>query len=124
MKKMLIVVVAFVMSSSPAFATFYDGIMLAQKWREYKNHENGLKMEINADMDASWYQGYVTGIADACDGVMFSIPVGVMPKQIYEIVGKYLDDHHGELNKPADVLVEKAIMSAFPTKTDQGKQGG
>jgi len=124
MKKMLIAVFALVMFSSSAFATFYDGAMLVQKWREYKKHESGLKMEISADMDASWYQGYVTGIADACDGVMFTLPVGIMPKQIYEIVGKWLDDHPGELNKPADVLVEKAIMSAFPAKTPQVKQGG
>ena len=45
---------------------------------------------------------------------LFNIPDGVTIGQACDVVGKWLDMHPEELNKPARQLVAEALKEAFP----------
>lgn len=94
-----------------AATTFIDGYELQTKWKEAQKISEGREGNYP---DASLYQGYVIGVADSLNGIMFDIPLGVKRAQVMAIVGKYLDDNPDEWNTAADSIVRNALEKAFP----------
>ena len=62
-----------------------------------------------------YFLGYVAGVADETT-TKLCIPKGVTRTQIAEVVRKYLQDHPAELHLDPNVLVLKAIRTAWPCK--------
>ncbi len=105
-------VLAILIFTSCCFAGFESGTSLANRWKEYKKKTLGQVGFNQSGVD--FYTGYVEGIADSNDGVLFSIPGGVNAAQVPSTVGKYLEDHPSDLKKPADFLVTQALRVAYP----------
>jgi hypothetical protein len=62
-----------------------------------------------------YFLGYVAGVADETT-TKSCPPGGVAYGQIAEVVRKYLKDHPEELHLDPNVLVLKAIQTAWPCK--------
>jgi len=65
------------------------------------------------------FNGYVSGVSDAYDGTFLFVPPGVAIGQLSRIVGKYLDEHPGELHLLAAAIVLKALVKVYPPKPDE-----
>lgn len=118
MKRLIAAVVFVLLTATPVFAVSDDGFELAKNWREYKNFYKGFDPAstlIKVDRVGE-YRGFVKGVIDALDGIAFAIPKNVTRKDVYAIVGKYLDDHPKELKESAVYLVIMALSTAFPKK--------
>ncbi len=111
MKKILIVIAVFVLTFQSAHAEFKTGNGLVTVWREYSKANAGNPYNENDD---GFYTGYVAGICDANTHTLFNIPEGATIGQACDVVGKWLDKHPEELNKPARQLVVQALKEAFP----------
>ncbi len=106
------VILSVILLSTVCFAGFESGTSLANRWKEYKKKTSGVVGYNQSDVD--FYTGYVEGIADSNEGVLFSIPGNANVAQVLATVGKYLDDHPSDLRKPADFLVTQALRTAYP----------
>ncbi|MDD5543712.1 MAG: Rap1a/Tai family immunity protein [Acidobacteriia bacterium] len=100
------------MVSVQGWAGFVSGTTLTAQWQEYKKRESS-RVDYK-ETDAAFYAGYVEGIADSGDGVLFTIGGNVSVQQVLSTVGKWLEDHPKDLNKPADFLVTQALRAAYP----------
>ena len=75
-----------------SYATFQDG--------------NAIMTELENDMEGNvtymtgTVTGYIVGVADAYNNIIFSIPDGVQIKQLKQIVYKYMKQHPKELYRP------------------------
>jgi len=96
-----------------AEAFFQTGNDLVMDMREYEKSDN--------DRSESWYQtgryaGFVVGVHDALQGILFQAPPNVRVKQIFAIVANYLKNHPERWNESGLVLVADALKEAFPLK--------
>jgi hypothetical protein len=64
-------------------------------------------------IDAGFYIGYVQG---AVESMALCVPDKLAASRAEEIVGKYLKTHARELDRPASLLVKKALEEAYPCK--------
>jgi hypothetical protein len=112
MRKTIAALCVLMMFTAVCLANFESGTSLLNKWKEYKKQGTGI-VGFN-ESDAAFYTGYVEGIADSNQGVLFTIPENVTAQQVLGTVGKWLEDHPAELKKPADFLVTQALRSAYP----------
>jgi Rap1a immunity proteins len=106
-----VVLTALVLVCSNAFGAFKDGNKLVSDMREFERAER-------SDPNVSWlgagtYTGYVLGIFDTIDSnlCISGSPTG---GQVGTIVAKYLNEHPEEWNRPASLLVARALRQAFP----------
>jgi hypothetical protein len=114
MKKLLFALCVVVMFSTSANAVVLNGNDLVKNWKEYKKLDEG---RIHNVSDAGYFMGYVSGIVDAFHSeFLFNPPYGSTVGQLCSVVGKWLDNHPEEWNKPAGELVTKALQSAFLLK--------
>ena len=111
MKKGLLVIVLCLLSFQPAQAEFKTGNGLVTAWREYQKSSAGKPYNANDD---GFYTGYIAGLCDSSMHSLFSIPEGATLGQACDVVGKWLDRHPEEWNRPAHQLVIKALKEAFP----------
>ena len=111
MKKILIVIALSTLIFQSAHAEFKTGNGLVTVWREYAKANAGNSYN---DNDDGFYTGYVAGICDANMRTLFHIPEGATIGQACDVVGKWLDRHPEEWNKPAKQLVVQALKEAFP----------
>lgn len=65
--------------------------------------------------------GYVEGVVDSSASFGWCIPAGVKYGQFFLITEKYLSEHPERLQKPAWVLVEEAMIQAFPCQKTGNK---
>lgn len=111
MKKQLgmVLICAMVLGCHSAFAMTGDD--LVEGMRSYLKAE---KDYTRADYLLSGnYMGYVLGVAEATASD-YSLPSGVTPERLYQIVAVYLEKHPKRWNEPAANLVRGALGEAFP----------
>lgn len=64
--------------------------------------------------DLSMFRGYVAGVRDIFNGKLFCVSDDVLPLHAAATVSKYLDDHSGNQDKPAKLVVINALKSSYP----------
>lgn len=109
MKKLIFLVLVI----SFSFAYFMDGNRLYQNGLEY--HKN-LMGEKSSWVDVGLYDGYVMGVFDSYNGVLFCSPINVTSGQVFDIVFKYLQNYPENRNLSANTLVFKALNKIWPCK--------
>jgi len=62
---------------------------------------------------------YITGVSDTSQsknwkGLRYCKPNGVVPGQMKKIVTKYLNNHPEKLHLAAYILIQNALLDAFP----------
>lgn len=108
MKNMLITL-ALILATNTAIAGFTDGNELYQ-WLLEDENPNGSRFK------KGLFKGYVNGVVDLGDGVLFCTTTGVTRGQFTAVVAKYLKNNPEQWNKSADSIVVYAIEEAFPCK--------
>jgi len=109
MKKMIF----FVLLASFSFAGFIDGNSLYVDGLEY--YKNNIGERTNW-FQVGIYEGYVFGVFDAYDDLLICSPQNVRGGQVFDIVFKYLQNHPEERNKPANIIILKALSRIWPCK--------
>lgn len=83
-----------------------DGNRLYEEYQHYKNGETTYL--------AGHYMGYVQGVADAINGELFCIPNSVKNMQLFDIVGKSLEQYPELRHKTKSWLVATALRKSYP----------
>lgn len=85
---------------------------------DMQKHIKCIESEENCDWSANFsYEAYINGVADTLtDAKYICIPNNVTGRQLYAVVTKYINDNPKSWNKPANYLVESALIDAFPCK--------
>lgn len=65
-------------------------------------------------VEASLAHGYVIGVFDALDGVLFCSPSGVTQGQVSQVVLKHLGASPETLHETGSMLVIRALQSTWP----------
>ena len=110
---MIVFAAIWIAVASSQAACFNNGQDLVNGWREHQKIMNNSPAERDY-LSASRFTGYVTGVADALDTIMFDIPEGTTKDQIVAIVGKYLEANPDKWQFGGSVLVVNALKGAFP----------
>ena len=97
-----------------SFGGFIDGNELYSKGLEYYKDEIGRRGNY---FDIGFYDGYVVGVVDAYDYILFCPPRNVRAGQVLDIVFKYLQNHPEIRNWPANRIVVKAIAEIWPCRS-------
>lgn len=109
-KRWGVLLIALLVLAGPA-AFAMTGDELAEGMKSYLKTE---KDYTKADYLLSGnYMGYVLGVAEATASD-YSLPSGVTPERLYQIVAVYLEKHPQRLKEPAANLVRAALSEAFP----------
>ena len=108
MKKVLIAFIIAVNANS-VFAGFTNGNEL-YRWLEESENSSGSPFE------SGLFSGYVAGVVDTGDGILFCTTSGVTRGQNSAVVAKYLKNNPEKWSQPADTLVIDAMKQAFPCK--------
>jgi len=102
--------------SSEASVYFVTGNTLYGNYLEYKKCRASQRHDAIA---AGYFMGYVAAIADAWSGIMFEFPL-IKQEQLFDIVGKYLENHPELRHKVASLLCFMALEEAFHKKANDG----
>ena len=102
--KHLIAIIAMALASTTASAQFYSGNQLLEKLKSDKQFTNGVAL------------GYVVGVADMWDDIVFCLPNGVTAGQLEKITVRYFEANPQLLHESADVIVGAAFGTSFPCK--------
>ena len=106
-------ITSFLFIASPN--TGINGSLLHTGWLQWKNAMEGRGQPL---ADSGAYIGFVSGIAQmALEYREFVIPAdveGVYAKQLFFVVGKFLEDHPELHHKDGLYLVRRALKEAFP----------
>jgi len=97
-----------------AFGSPVTSNVLVSEWREYKKYQAGLACDTHCFVA---YQKYVRDIYLNHDRKTIAFPSNVTNDQICAVVGKWLDEHPEEWNKPDNELISNALIQAFPKQT-------
>lgn len=108
MKRVLIAFIITVNANS-VFAGFTNGNELYQ-WLQESENPNG------SSFKSGLYSGYVGGVVDTGDGILFCTTSGVTRGQNSAVVAKYLKNNPEKWSQSADTLVIDAMKQAFPCK--------
>lgn len=107
--KQVLLALALTLNVSIAIAGFTDGNELYKYMLELEN-PNG------SELGYGLFMGYVGGVVDVGDGVLFCTTSGVTRGQFIAIVAKYLKNNPEKWNMSADSIVFYAMKEAFPCK--------
>jgi hypothetical protein len=114
MKRLIVALLLALFISTPVSASYFiQGYILVGEWHEFQKFQKKQDHDCTA---YAHYMGYISGVADAFDGIAFDVPENATLAQLAETVGKYIDEHPAELNATAQDLVIKALMKKFPKK--------
>jgi hypothetical protein len=102
-KKALLTLLLIALPSG-ALADYFDGNEL-KKLSESKR-----------DVDVAVYRGYVAGVQDSFNGVLFCSHPDVRLSQAAAVVSNYLASNPERWHLPARQLVGEALARAFPCK--------
>lgn len=108
-------VISFILHTSNIFGQFYTGNDL-YKWRQSQHRINLGNTQPTSYQDAARFHGYVTGVVDCYDTILFNVPASVTAGQLGDIVYKYLEDYPEKRHQSGSSLVLDAIRNAFPLK--------
>jgi len=104
--KKLIIGLMFTISLN---ADFTDGNEL-QKWMNNTNKENGNRHSVGL------FKGYISGVVDTGNNILFCTEDGVTRGQYMAVVIKYIENNPEKWNQGASVIVLEALTKAFPCK--------
>jgi hypothetical protein len=93
------------------FADISNAAMTGNKLKELADQSEKFSNLVSE----AFLTGFVSGIADA-NFSLLCFPEGVTYGQEVEVVKKYLKEHPEELHLEGNVLVMKAIRTAWPCK--------
>lgn len=114
MKKALLVVsILFIVSNvlySQVHSGFYSGNELLAML------EKPITEDTQGFADQMLAKGYIMGVFDAYDGVLFRSPSKITVGQVKDIGKKYLKDNPKTRHEPAYALLVRAFREAFPMK--------
>jgi len=108
LRSLIIVILLLNMGNAWADA-FTDGNEL-HKWQLEKENPNGSAFK------SGLYSGYVNGVVDTNDEILFCTTRGVTRGQLSAVVTKYLNNNPERWNYAAHILVNDAMKNAFPCK--------
>ncbi len=107
MKRLLVVILIILISSSMAYAEFLDGNELHRQCQD-------------PDIEQSC-NGYIIGVSDALEGidsgigkVKFCLPDNVTYGQVTDVTKKWLIDYPDKRHLSASGLVVFSLFTAFP----------
>ena len=109
MKRIQILAIGLFLVSGNLWAAFFDGNNL-HNWLVQKEKSNV------PSYVSGLFDGYVAGVVDAGDGLVFCTGSGVTAGQNSAVVAKYINNNPEKWNKNADLLVVDALKKAFPCK--------
>jgi len=107
--RLILMAAILLLNMGNAWAGLTDGNKLHQ-WLLEEEKPNGSSLEIGLSY------GYVNGVLDMGNGILFCIAEGVTMGQLIAIVTKHLKDNPEKWNQPAQFIVINAMKSAFPCK--------
>jgi len=104
MKRNLLIPFFFIFASGSAIADYFDG--------------NDLKKMMDSDrlQDIGMFRGYVAGVQDFNNEVLFCVHENVKLSQSSAIVQKYFSDNPQTWHLSAKELVVRALQKSFPCK--------
>jgi hypothetical protein len=109
------IVIAFVFAAtSLGYAQWGTSKVLMEGWKAFQKVETNDKSVVPSEyLLAGAYAGYIMGFLH---GTMdtYKIPARETPKQLFEVVGKYLDAHQDKWSEPPYKIVFQALSKAFP----------
>jgi hypothetical protein len=94
--------------SQPACAAFISGNEL------FKDLDKDVKG--GAGYAEGHSSGYITGVSDAFDGILFCVPENVTIRQVKYVVYNYMKDNPVDWNKAAEFNIVKALKITWPCK--------
>jgi hypothetical protein len=93
---------------------YLDGNRLYERYEARQMMIGGSGQSLDSDaIDAGFYIGYVQG---SVESMSLCIPDKLAATRAEEIVGTYLKSHPKELDRPASLLVKKALDEAYPCR--------
>jgi hypothetical protein len=101
-QKKFLIALFFSLVSISAAAGFWDG--------------NKLLSDINSETYSgkALALGYVIGVHDSFDTLLFCTPENSSQGQLRDVVKKYLENNPASRHKSADVLIVNALQQNFP----------
>ena len=119
---LIVVLAAMLYETQYSGFTFWTGNQLMDSIKSYERMENGTPSDsIKDGASAVFCLAYIKGVVEASyislQGVMYEIPSSVEYTQLVAVVSKYLKAHPEEWSQPACVLINMALVDAFPVKT-------
>ncbi|MDM3952882.1 Rap1a/Tai family immunity protein [Pseudomonas alloputida] len=106
-KRLLIASAALIAIPSSAYAFTGNDLSFWLKIYEKRN-------EPGSGWDPGAFIGYVGGVSEVVQGVLFCAPDTATHGQSAAIVAKYLKDHPEQWDKPASSIVITALSNAYP----------
>jgi hypothetical protein len=99
---------------SVAYAQWGTATLLVDGWKSSQKIEAGKEdVSFTEYLQAGAYCGYIMGFLHGT-GDTYKIPTGATPKQLFWLVGKYLDAHPEKWSDPPQKIVYEALSMAFP----------
>lgn len=117
LRKTLLKAAVVVTMSFPmlAHSEFYDGYRL-KEWSDADDRTESGNVQATDYQQTARLGGYIVGVYDTLDGVMFCAPNGVKVGQLIGMVKQYIRANPSKWNKPASSLVVDALAKDFPCK--------
>lgn len=95
----------------PLHAKTKTGNDFVREWKEYKKSEDGGSGEF---FKIGIYMGYVNGISDSYNGLLFQLPEDSTLGQSCSVVGKWIDNHPEKWAESPLGITVTALQEAFP----------
>jgi len=109
------IVTTFVFAAiSVGHAEWGTAEILLDGWKAFQKLEaNDKDVSPSEYLLAGAYAGYIMVFLHGTMNT-YKIPAGETPKQVFEVVGKYLDGHQDKWSEPPYKIVREALSKAFP----------
>ena len=102
--KQAVLALFLISNSGSLFAVLVDG----NKLSEWSNNQD------QAGFESGLFEGYVAGVLDVGNNLIFCTTSDVKREQLNAIVAKFLKNNPEQWNEPASILVIDSIRSEFP----------
>jgi hypothetical protein len=96
-------------------AVFWDGFRL-KELADADDRTDIANVQPGDYQKVGYLIGFVTGVTDAVNGILFCVPDQVKVGQIIGMVKKHVRENPDKWNRPANILVINTLSSAFPCK--------
>ena len=73
----------------------------------------------NDNFDAGFFAGYVSGVTETLNGVIWCTTGNLPLEQLLSIVSKYLDQHPEQWHMSAQYIISIALAEAYPCQPGQ-----
>jgi hypothetical protein len=111
---MAVLAVSFTASAQGNERDIGNGNVLHEYLLDYMMIERNEAPQGTSLLDANEALGYIAGVHDSLQGLMFCTPAGSTRGQIVHVVLKYLDANPEKWQMNSSVLIVVALETAFP----------